>query len=292
MPKKSSLGRGMDAVFLDNSFEASENPVTLHISEIEPRKNQPRKRFESEPLAELADSIAKNGLIQPIAVRKTESGFYQIIAGERRWRAAKMAGLSEVPVVIIEADDRKAAEFALIENIQRENLDAVEEAMAYKALIDEYGLTQEAVADRVGKSRSTVTNSMRILDLPGEVLEAVTAKRLTSGHARTLLGIKDKTKIPEAAEYAANKEISVRELEQYVKKLNSAEKTKPREKDPAKKEYYKSIESKLKKATGLGAKISYEGSKKTLTLTYKDNDELERIIIALAGREAAEKMFE
>lgn len=290
--KKKSLGRGMDAVFLDNTLEESQGAVsTLRISDIEPRKAQPRKKFDTEALSELADSISANGIIQPIAVRKLDSGFYQIIAGERRWRAAKMAGLNEVPVVIVEADDKVASELALVENIQREDLNPIEEAEAYKALIDEYGYTQEQVAVRVGKSRSTVTNSMRILALPKAVLDMVANETLSFGHARTLLGLNDKKKTEEAAKTIVSKDLSVRDTEILVKKLNSPSKDLPKKDDAVEKAYYKSLEGKIKKSIGYQVKIAHSDKKKSITISYKTTDELENIIRTLVGDNNADKIF-
>ena len=192
--KNSGLGRGLDAIFLDSEIsESSSNTMMILMSDIYPRPDQPRKPFDAEALAALADSIAENGILQPLLLRSGNDGFYQIIAGERRWRAAKMAGLTEVPAVITEADDKKAFEFALIENIQRENLNAIEEASAIRELMVEYGLTQEEVAHRVSRSRSAVSNSIRLLDLPDNVMKMVADDEISSGHARTYWGLKIKT---------------------------------------------------------------------------------------------------
>ncbi len=292
--KKKGLGRGMDAIFLDNSIDSPEKTSTLRLSEIEPRRGQPRKVFEAEALAQLADSIAVNGLIQPIVVREREgSDFYQIIAGERRWRAAKMAGLSEVPVVILEADDRKVAEYALIENIQREDLSPIEEAQGYKSLIEEYNLTQEQVAKQVGKSRAAVTNSMRLLDLPEDVLALVADKSLSAGHARTLLGLVDKSRISEVADIVVIRELSVRATEELVHKLNSQpiEDDEPAEDNSVEREYYASLESKIKEILGSRVKISHFGRKKSISITYKDTDELTEIIKKLVGEENTENLF-
>jgi len=293
MKKKQGLGRGMDAIFLDNSIDAPEKTDTLRLSEIEPRRGQPRKSFDAEALSQLADSIAANGLIQPIIVRAQEgSDFYQIIAGERRWRAAKMAGLSEVPVVILEADDRKAAEYALIENIQREDLNPIEEAEGFRSLIEDYELTQEAVAKQVGKSRAAVTNSLRLLDLPKDVLALVADKTLSAGHARALLGINDKSAISGAAALVAAKELSVRATEELVKKLNTTEPEEPQESaDEAEACYYSSLEEKITQAIGCKVRISHTKRKKTISISYKDADELEELIKKLVGGENIENLF-
>ncbi len=294
MAKKKGLGRGMDAIFLDNSFDdAHEKTNTLRISEIEPRRGQPRKTFDAEALSQLADSIAANGLIQPIIVReRAGTDFYQIIAGERRWRAAKMAGLSEVPVVVLEADDKKVAEYALIENIQREDLSPIEEAMGYKALIGEYGMTQEQVATQVGKSRAAVTNALRLLDLPEDVLELVSDKSLSAGHARALLGLNDKSRISELADTVVLRELSVRAVEELVRKYNAMpEIVEEYEDNPVERAYYKSLEKKMSEALGSRVKISHSNRKKAITIAYKDADELSELIKKLVGDEAAQKLF-
>lgn len=296
MAKKKGLGRGMDAIFLDNSMDdAPEKTGTLRLSEIEPRRSQPRKVFDAEALSQLADSIAANGLIQPIVVREREgTDFYQIIAGERRWRAAKMAGLSEVPVVILEADDKKASEYALIENIQREDLNPIEEAMGYEALIDEYGMTQEQVAKQVGKSRAAVTNAMRLLDLPDDVLKLVSDKTLSAGHARALLGLNDKSRIPDAADTVIIRELSVRATEELVRKYNAlpeVEAEEPKRDDTVEREYYASLERKITEKLGCKVKISHSFKKKAISISYNDADELTSLIKKLVGEENIENLF-
>lgn len=295
MKKKQALGRGIDAIFLDNSLDTQENIHTLRLSEIEPRQGQPRKTFDSETLSQLADSIAANGLIQPIIVRKQEdSDIYQIIAGERRWRAAKMAGLTEVPVVLLDIDDRKAAEYALIENIQREDLTPIEEAQGFYSLIHEYNLTQEQAAKQVGKSRAAVTNALRLLELPEEVLALVSDKTLSAGHARALLGLSDKGKIAEAADYVASHELSVRATEEYVKRFNLALETPPEEPDAEEEKhrcYYASLEDKIAKAIGCKVKISHTNRKKAISISYRDAEELEELIKKLVGNENIENLF-
>lgn len=290
MAKKQPLGSGLSAIFLDNSPDSTEKSNTLRLAQIEPRRAQPRKHFDNEALAQLADSIAANGLIQPIVVRSIEnSDFYQIIAGERRWRAAKMAGLSEVPVVILDADDKKTAEFALIENIQREDLTPIEEAEGYKALIEDYDLTQEQVAKQVGKSRAAVTNSLRLLDLPDEIISLVSDKSLSAGHARTLLGLVDKSQISEAARIVINGDLSVRATEELVKKLNSIDSPQYDDSDgknEVEREYYSSLAKKVSEIVGCKVKISHSCNKKAITLAYASTAELENIIKKLVGDEA------
>lgn len=298
--KRKALGRGMDSIYLDavpdDTTDGSGRSVKqkLYISEIEPRKDQPRKHFDSEALAQLADSIAANGLIQPIIVRSCEgTDFYQIIAGERRWRAAKMAGLNEVPVVILEADDKKVAEYALIENIQREDLNPIEEARGFRSLIDDYNLTQEQAAKQVGKSRAAVANSLRLLDLPDEVLALVEDKTISAGHARTLLGLVDKTMIPEAANMIVDRELSVRATEDLVKRLNSpAPEDEKVEDNAVEREYYSSLAEKISKELGSKVNISHFSNKKSISITYADANELEELIKKLIGKEKAENLFE
>lgn len=216
--KNTGLGRGLDAIFIDNSVEDSGNVTMLRISEIEPNPDQPRREFDPEALSQLADSIATHGLIQPIVVRSAGTdGLYQIIAGERRWRASKMAGLTEIPVIVKELDDSKAAQVALIENIQREDLNPIEEAAGYRSLMDEYSMTQEEVAKQVGKSRSAVANSTRLLDLPDGVKELVKTGQLSAGHAKVLLSVHDEDEMVRLALNTVSKSLSVRETEKAIK---------------------------------------------------------------------------
>ena len=194
MARNKGLGRGLEAIFDDNSVDSSEKgaPTKIRISMIEPKKDQPRRLFDREALASLADSIAANGVLQPIIVRETSGGMYGIIAGERRWRASKLAGLTEIPAVIIDADEFSAAKIAMIENLQREDLNPCEEALGYRDLMANYGLTQEQLSTHIGKSRSAIANSLRLLDLPEEVLTFIVDGELSAGHGRTLLGLKNK----------------------------------------------------------------------------------------------------
>lgn len=287
MPKKQALGRGMDAIFIDNTPDSPERTDKLAVSDIEPRRDQPRKTFDPESLSSLADSIAANGLIQPIIVRPSESSaLYSIVAGERRWRAARMAGLSEVPVVIIDADDRKAAEYALVENIQREDLNPIEEAEGLKSLIEDYNLTQEQAAKRVGKSRAAIANALRLLELPDEVISLVGHKSLSAGHARALLGLNDKTLIPGAAKTIVDHELSVRAAEELIKKLNS--KPEPKKNDPVADSYYSSLEQKLTESLGHKVRISRSKRRRSISISYKNSDELEELIRLLGCSEALE----
>ena len=218
--EKKGLGTGLGALFGESNFDENESElITLPISKVEPRLEQPREYFDEGALQDLADSIAQYGLIQPITARRLPSGYYQIIAGERRWRAARMAGLSEVPVRVIEADDRRTAELALVENLQREDLNPIEEAKGYKTLIEDYGLTQEEAAKSVGRSRPAVTNAMRLLSLSPAVLKMVEQGQLSAGHARALIPINDGSKQLAAAEEVIKKNLSVRNTEQLAAKL-------------------------------------------------------------------------
>lgn len=287
MAKTKGTGRGWDAVFADNSIEETTSGTTkLRLSEIEPEPTQPRTIFNHEPLEELASSIATHGLLQPIIVREGKNGFYRIIAGERRWRASKMAGLTEVPVVIIEATDKEAAELSLIENLQRENLNPIEEALAYKALIDEYDLTQMEVSARIGKSRVFVTNTMRLLELPDAVLELVKKNELTAGHARALLGLRDKTNILEIAKQVISKELSVRATEELVRSLNKVgviEPTPTKETTEITVDYISDLEKRVTSQIGRQFKIKSSGKKKKIEIEYSDDQDLETIIKQLCG---------
>lgn len=267
--KKGGLGRGLDALFNENATD-EKGVVTLRLSEIEPNRNQPRTSFDEDALTELADSIQKHGLIQPIVVRPTSSGVYQIVAGERRWRACRMADLQEVPVVIKELDDQKYYEIALIENLQREDLNAVEEAQGYKTLIDVYSLTQEQVAESVGKSRSAVTNALRLLNLNDKALEALKNGKITAGHARAILAA-DSDEIAAEMLKAALAGASVRELEAMTKSKPKAAKKAPN----AKNNFYSEVEISLKNELGRKVEIKSKGKGKgTITLEFYSDDEL------------------
>ena len=290
---KRGLGKGLDSIFADNYIEtsaSSEGVQTLRLSEIEPKADQPRKHFDEESLQQLADSIAQHGLLQPIIVRESAGGFYQIIAGERRWRASKMAGLTEVPVVIMDADALKAAEIAIIENVQREDLNAYEEASAYKALMTEYGLTQEEVAARVGKSRSAVANTLRLLDLPEEILEMLKTGDISAGHAKAVLGLKNKDDMVDLAQKILVRSLSVRETEDLVKKLNKLfEKGQKAVDDVLEDEvvvdYVKDLERKVRALIGKQIKINTKGKMKTVQIEYVDDDDLVEILNTLCGKD-------
>ncbi len=268
--KKGGLGKGLDILFDENATD-QKGVVTLRLTEIEPNRNQPRTNFDEEALSELAESIEKHGLIQPIVVRPTAGGVYQIVAGERRWRACRMAGLGEVPVVIKELDDQKYFEIALIENLQREDLNAVEEAQGYKTLVDTYNLTQEQVAESVGKSRSAVTNALRLLNLDEASLEALKNGEITAGHARALLAADDLS-VRSQMLIAAKAGASVRELEAIAKgkkETTSKAKAKPLN------NFYNEVALSLKNELGRKVDIKPKGKGKgTITIEFYSDDEL------------------
>ena len=288
--KNSGLGRGLDAIFLDNALDENtshdENTIShLKISLVDPKSDQPRKYFNEKALEELASSIVENGLLQPILVREYGEGRYQIIAGERRFRASKLAGITEIPAIVLERDDKKAAQIALIENVQREDLNPLEEALAYKSLAEEYDMTQEELSLKVGKSRSAIANMMRLLDLPDEILTHVASRELSSGHARTLLGVKDRTDMILLAERCIEEDLSVRVLEEEVKRINKPKKEETEEdnKPLPVVDYYRELELKLQTELSRKVKIESKGKKKTVTLFYEDNEDLDEIIKLLCG---------
>lgn len=275
---------------LDESLIVTKNTVsTLRLSEIEPRHDQPRKDFSAEALTQLADSIAAHGVLQPILVRESVpgSGFYEIIAGERRWRASKMAGLIEVPVIVLDSDDLKAAEIALIENVQRADLNAVEEAFGYRRLIDQFGLTQEQVAAKVGKSRSAVTNMLRLLDLPEAALGLLRAGEISAGHARALLGLRDRDEIDPLAEKIVARDLSVRATEDAVRAINArpAEEEEPAPTGEVIVDYFAELERKSMALLGRRVKIAHTPKKKVIELSYEDDRDLEAILAQLCGSE-------
>ncbi len=278
-PKLTGLGRGLDAILVDSDYSSGDSITSVRINDVEPNKNQPRKVFRQEELEALSDSIVKYGVISPITVRQAGDR-YIIIAGERRWRAARMAGLSEIPVIIISADDKKAAEIALVENIQRSDLNPVEEAQAYAALIEQYGLTQEEVAGQIGKSRSSVTNSLRLLELPDAALALLAAGKLSAGHAKVLLGIKDAKKLSEAAQKVVDGELSVRETEKLVKQLCAPPKP---EKELPPIDYTRALETAVQDKIGRTVKIKQNGAKSSITIGFSDNNDLEAVLRLLCG---------
>lgn len=268
--KKGGLGRGLDALFNENAAD-QDGAVRVKLSEIEPNREQPRRDFDESALAELAESIRRHGLLQPIIVRPTVGGTYQIIAGERRWRACRMAELTEVPVIVREMDDRTFMEVALIENLQREDLNAVEEAAGYRALIDTYGMTQEQVAETVGKSRTAVTNALRLLKLNDAETEALRSGTISAGHARALLS-SDDAGLRERMLLAAADGASVRELERMAA---AAAKKKPEKTAPKKSNFYNEVEIALRSEMHRKVNITpKENGRGTLTVEFYSNEEL------------------
>lgn len=284
-----ALGKNFYDVYNDNSFETGKGSgEKIRIADIEPRHDQPRKTFDREALETLAESIAEHGVLQPIIVRENESfsGTYEIIAGERRYRAAKIAGLTEIPAVILSGDDLKVAQVALIENVQREDLNPVEEALAYGALIEKFGLTQDQVAKQVGKSRSAVANMLRLLDLPDSVLEMLKNGEISAGHAKALLALDDEEKVEPMAQRIIERGMSVRDAEAAVKKANEVKFEEEEERvHPQIKVYMKDLERKAMSSLGRKVRISRSSKKKIVELSYSDDEDLEALLKALCGND-------
>ena len=284
MTKPKGLGKGLGALMGDVSLQSQEGgSVTLPLAQIQPGLDQPRKRFDQDSLAELADSIREHGILQPLTVRRLSSGYYQIIAGERRWRAAKEAGLTTVPALIIEADDRKVMELALIENLQREDLNPVEEALGYETLIREYGLTQDGVARRMGKSRPAVANALRLLTLPPKARALLEEGNLSAGHARAVLAAPEKLR-DTLAEQIVREGLSVRQAEQLAKKLAAKKPPKARPAaDPQAALYLRDAEKSLSGRLGRRVRILPGRKKGRVELEYYNEEDLEALL-ALLGR--------
>ncbi len=292
---KKGLGRGLSALLSDNQTDLPENGrpsdgglLLLHLSDIEPNRKQARRRFDESALAELSDSIAQHGLLEPIVVRRKENGYYEIIAGERRWRASRMAGLNEIPALVRELDDREAALLSLIENLQRENLNPVEEASGYRDLMEQFSLTQEEAATRVGKSRAAVANLLRLFKLPQSVLALVENGQLSYGHARALLPLAERTEeqaLLRIAERVAESGQSVRQTEAMVKSLLAApQQTEKDADDPVQADYFRKLERRISAQAGRKVSIRREqaGSGKLL-LSFSSADDLEALIRSLCG---------
>lgn len=282
MASQKGLGKGLGALLGDfNEVSPDKSPYQLlPIYKVEPNPDQPRHDFDEEELQNLSESIAQHGVVQPLTVREISGGYYQIIAGERRWRAARMANLTEVPAVIIEADDKKAMELALIENLQRQDLNPVEEALGYRALMDDYGLTQEQAAQRVGKSRPAVANSLRLLNLCPEVLEAVRKGALSAGHARAVLSLKSERKQQEAAQKISALDLSVRQAELLCKNLEKEVQEKP-PKPTLEINYVAECEKNLSKHLGRGVKIINGKRKGKFELEFYGPEDLQVLLDAL-----------
>ena len=276
------LGKGLGALFVEPEPQetAAKSTHTPPIQKLEPNRNQPRQDFDAVALQELADSISEHGLIQPIAVRPLSDGYYQIIAGERRWRASRLAGLKEVPVNIIEADEKTAAELTLIENLQREDLNPMEEARGYEALIPQYGLSQEEAAKSVGKSRPAVANALRLLKLPKSIVSLVEDGSLSAGHARALIPLESEKLQKEAASKIIAEQLSVRQTEALVKRL-MAPKSEPEPKDILQVDYYKECEMSLSKALGRKVTISHGKKRGKFQIEYYGQEDLQALIEAL-----------
>lgn len=271
--KLGGLGKGLNAIFIENDSEDNNGSVTLKISEIEPNRSQPRKEFDEKALSELAESISKHGLLQPLLVRPLPLGGYQIIAGERRYRACRMAGITEVPVIIRELGDTETMEIALIENLQREDLTPIEEALGYQVLIDEHGFSQEEVAQSVGKSRPAIANSLRLLKLPQSILDLVSDGKISAGHARALLTLEDEKLMQELAEEIIKKDLSVRQVEKICKQKPKPEKEEVPEKKPS---FYSMVELALNESLGRKIKVSKNKGKQggILQIEFYSDEEL------------------
>ena len=282
MASNKGLGKGLGALLGDFNEEPQQQSAyrMLPIYKVEPNPDQPRQDFDEEELQALSDSIAEHGIIQPLAVRELSSGYYQIIAGERRWRAARLANLSEVPVVIVEADDKKVMELALIENLQRQDLNPVEEALGYQSLMHDYGLTQEDAAKRVGKSRPAVANALRLLNLSSEVLDKVRSGELSAGHARAILSLKTEKQQLEAAQKVIALDLSVRQTEMMCK--NMSKEVAPVKEEPVLKvDYVAECEKQLSKHLGRGVKIVNGKRKGRFELEFYGQDDLQVLLDAL-----------
>ena len=292
MAKKSGLGTGLDTLFEDNGFGlAQENGTVLRLTEIEPNRNQPRKEFDEQALSELADSIREHGIIQPLLVRPLETGGYQLVAGERRWRAARMIGLTEVPVVIKEMTETEVMELALIENLQRQDLNPLEEAAGYRELMTTYGLTQDQVAKRVGKSRSAVANCLRLLTVPEEIQPFLRSGQLSAGHVKALAGMSDREEMVRIAKSAADKGLSVRDVERQAAQTSQPSRETAGKKDPAREpSFYQELE--LAMNAELGRKVRIRPGRSgggTVEIAFFDQEDLRSIAYRLAGEEQAVK---
>ena len=279
--KKGGLGKGLDALFMDNETVDSGGVVTLRLSQIEPNRDQPRKIFSEEALNELADSIREHGVLQPLLVRPLPGGSYQLVAGERRWRASRMAGLQEVPVVIREMDEEQAMEIALIENLQREDLNAIEEATGYKQLMERYGMTQEQVAKREGKSRPAIANALRLLNLPQKVMDMVGEGEVSPGHARALLAFDDQDRIVEIAQKVKTGKYSVRDIERMAKNQDEKkEKAAKAPEEPAwggKSAFLTEMEIAMSMEMGRKVRIIPNGEGGTLQIQFWDEEDLKSL---------------
>ena len=285
--KKGGLGRGLDAIFAENTQESGSGAVMLRISELEPNREQPRKDFDEKAMAELADSISQHGVLQPLLVRPIFGGGYQIVAGERRWRAARMVGLSEVPAMVREMNDGEVMELALIENLQREDLTPLEEARGYQTLLEKYELTQEEVAKTVGKSRPAVTNAMRLLGLPQEIQDMVERGELSAGHGRALLAFADEELMVAVARKAAAEGLSVRQLEKLAKK--AAQESSGKETPVVSRcTYFDEVELSLHEHLGRKVRVAGNGKKGVLQIEFYGEEDLQRLMASIEFKEPDE----
>ncbi len=289
MPKREGY-RGLGNLFDEAAPEEKNGVTMLKLADVEPKKDQPRKQFEAEPLSQLAESIAQHGVLQPIIVRPATQGMYEIIAGERRWRASRLAGLSEIPAIVMEADELKAAQVALIENIQRENLNPFEEAGAYDELMRTYGMSQEEVAAKLGKSRSAVANAVRLLDLPDEVSELIRAGKLSAGHGRTLLGLKNRDVMLPLANKIIKRNLSVRETEAAVKRENRqlAQGDDSPVIEGVTVNYIEELERRVTSITGKRVRIISGKGRHVVQIEYADNGDLEELLERICGAKITE----
>ncbi len=275
--RKGGLGKGLDAIFVDNESESQNENIKIKISEIEPNRNQPRKNFNDQSLAELADSISKHGVIQPILVRPLPDGGYQIVSGERRWRASRMVGINEIPVLIKELTDHQVMEIALIENLQRQDLSIIEEAQGYKVLMETYGLTQDEVSKSVGKSRPSITNTIRILNLPDNIIQMLKDEKITAGHARAILSLESEEEMQKIAQIIVNKNLSLRQAEKLAKISEQNKKNKKNSKK-RRDSFFDEVEISLHEYLGRKVKVSNSTKGKgTLTLEFYNKEDLAEI---------------
>ena len=282
--RNSGLGRGLDSILFDNSANSAPSSTAISVSRLEARAEQPRKNFDQQSLQALAESIRTHGVLQPLIVRESGNGFYQIVAGERRFRAAKLAGLTEVPVVVVTTDDLTTAQLALVENVQREDLNAAEEAFAYRELSEVWHMTQEEIAAKIGKSRSAVANAIRLTELPGELMELLRTGAISAGHARALLAVEDREAQLRLAEAARDGGMTVRELEKDDKRETEKEKNVAKENfDRELVDYARELENKTREALGRRVKINAAGREKSIKIYFEDNDDLDELLRLLTG---------
>lgn len=275
--KRGGLGKGLDLIFMENETENSSGTTTLSISEIEPNREQPRHDFNEEALQELADSITQHGVLQPLLVRPIADGGYQLVAGERRWRASRMAGLTEVPVIIKEMTDSEMMQISMIENLQRENLTPVEEALGYKVLAEEYGLTQDEISRSVGKSRPVIANAMRLLKLPQEILDMVSDGSISAGHARALLAVEDEELMLSTARRIKSDDLTVRDVEKFAKKANEEKKLTVSEHN--RKSFFDEVELALNEHLSRRVKVknNKDGTSGVLEIEFYSEDDLSEL---------------